>query len=251
MRGLARGGDVVKRRAFVEERRLRRIEIFGGDILIQRAAAEGDDPAAPIADREYHAIAKAVIRHRDILAGDDEAGLRHVLDRNFQGAEMLLERVLVGRRIAEAEFELRRCMDAAIEQIAATARAVSRSERRFEKFSGQLDDVVQGLAPFLMSGRLARHHRQRHAGLRREPLDRFREAHALGEHEKVENVAVLARGEVEPHRLLVIDEERRRLLLVERRQALSIRGRPCAISRAGRRLPRPEAARAARREIAG
>ena len=218
MGGLARGGDVVERRAFVEERRLRRVEIFGGDLLIERAAAEGDDPAAPIADRKYHAIAKAIVRHRNILAGDDKSGFRHVLDRNFERAEMLLERVLLRERIAEAEFKLRRGMDAAVEQITAAARPVARSQRRLEVFGGELDDVVQRLAPFFIRRRFPRHHRQRHAGLSRKPLDGLWEAHALGEHEKIENVAVLARGKVEPHRLLVIDEERRRLLFVERRQ---------------------------------
>src|SRR6202040_2442160 len=39
-------------------------------------------------------------------------------------------------------------------------------------------------------------------------------------HEKIENVAVLAGGEVEPHRLLVINEERRGFFLVEWRQSL-------------------------------
>src|SRR5205823_6271650 len=50
----------------------------------------------------------------------------------------------------------------------------------------------------------------------------FRERYALGLHHEVENVAVLAGGEVEPGRLLVIHEEGCRLLLVERRQALPL-----------------------------
>src|SRR5215472_11307428 len=74
---------------------------------------------------------------------------------------------------------------------------------------------MQALAALLLSLRLPRHHRQRNAGLLRQSLDSFRKAHALCEHEKVKDVAVLARGEVEPHRLLIIDEERRRLLLVK------------------------------------
>src|SRR5262249_15837626 len=84
-----------------------------------------------------------------------------------------------------------------------------------EKFRRQFDDVMQALAAFLLRLRLPRHHRQRNAGLLRQSLDSFRKAHALGEHEKVKDVAVLAGGEVEPHRLLIIDEERRRLLLVK------------------------------------
>ena len=136
----------------------------------------------------------------------------------FDGAEMLLERILLGRRIAEPELELRRRGDAAVGEIAAAARAGARRQIRLEEFRRQLDDVVQRLAALLVRLRLARHHRQRHAGLPGEPLDRFREAHAFGLHDEIEDVAVLAGGEVEPHRLLVIDEERRRLLLVEGRQ---------------------------------
>ena len=45
------------------------------------------------------------------------------------------------------------------------------------------------------------------------------EGEPLGHHHEIENVAVLARGEVEPHRLLVIDEKRRRLFLVEGRES--------------------------------
>ena len=125
MRGFARAGDIVKRRALVEERRLRRIEIFGGDVLIERAAAEGDDTAAPIADRKHHAVAEAVVGNRDVFAGDEQPRFDHVLDRDFGGAEMLLQRILLARRIAEPEFQLGRGVDAAVEQIAAAARAVS------------------------------------------------------------------------------------------------------------------------------
>ena len=109
-------------------------------------------------------------------------------------------------------------MDAAVGEVAAAARTGAGSERRLEEFGGKLDDIVQGLAAFLALLGLARHDRDRDAGLPGQALDRLGEAHSLGHHHEVENVAVLARGEVEPHRLLVIDEERRRLLLVEGRK---------------------------------
>ena len=126
VRRLAGGGDVVERRALVEERRLRRVEIFRRDFFLQRAAAEGDHPAAPIADRKHDAIAKPIIRHRNVFAADDQAGLDHVLDRDFGRAQMLLERVLLRRRIAKAEFELRRRGKAAVGEIAAAAGAATR-----------------------------------------------------------------------------------------------------------------------------
>ena len=56
----------------------------------------------------------------------------------------------------------------------------------------------------------------------RQPLDGLGEGQALRLHHEVEDVAVLARREVEPSHLLVIDEERRRLLGVEGRQPLPL-----------------------------
>src|SRR5262249_23922158 len=106
--------------------------------------------------------------------------------------KMLLERVLLSRRIAEAEFQLRRGGNAAVEQIAAAARAGARGERRLEELRGKLDDFVQRLAALLLRLRLARHPRQRNAGLLRKPLHRFGKTHPFGEHQKIENVAVLA-----------------------------------------------------------
>ena len=218
MRGLARRRDVVERRALVKQRRLRRIEVLRRNVLIERAAAEGDDAAAPIGDRKHQAVAKAVVGHRDVFAGDQKPRLDHVLDRNFQRAEMLLERVLLGRRIAEPEPELGGGGNAAVGEIAAGAGAGARRQIRLEEFGRQLDDVVQRLSALLMRLRFARHHRHRDAGLPGQPLDRLGEAHPFGLHDEIEDVAVLAGGEVKPHRFGVVDEERRRLLLVERRQ---------------------------------
>ena len=179
----------------------------------------------------------------------------HVLDRNLCGAEVLLERVLLRRRIAEPELELGRRMDAAVGEVAATARAGARSERRLEEFCRKLDDVVQGLAALFLRLRLPRQHRHGNAGLAGQPLDRLGEAHALGQHDKVEDVAVLARGEVEPHRLVVIDEERRRLLLVEGRQPLPFApgfAQPHAAADDLRdRKPRPQLVEELRRESHG
>ena len=225
MRGLARGGDVVERAALVEERRLRRVEIFRLRVFLERAAAEGDDAAAQIGDREHHAVAEAVERHRDVVAGDQQPGLDHVLDRDAVRAEMLLEREALGRRIAEPELELRRRIEPAVGEIAARLGAVSRRERVLEEFRRKLHHVMQRLAPRVARLVLARDLRQRHAGHLRQPLDRFRKAHAFAFHDEVEDAAVLAGGEIEPGLLLVVHEEGRRLLLVERRQALELAAR--------------------------
>ena len=78
VRGGARGGDVVERPALVEERRLRRVQVFRLRVLLERASAEGDDAAAQIGDRKHHAIAEAVVGHRDVVAGNQQPGFDHV-----------------------------------------------------------------------------------------------------------------------------------------------------------------------------
>ena len=97
MRGLPRGREVVEIVALVKQRRFRRVQVFGGDVLLQRAAAEGDDAAAHIRDRKHHAVAETVVGHRDVVAADQEAGLDHVLDRNALRAEILLQRKAFAR----------------------------------------------------------------------------------------------------------------------------------------------------------
>ena len=138
-------------------------------------------------------------------------------------AQVLLERETLGRRVAEAELELGRRIEPAVGEIAAClGRRARDAERRLEEFRRQLDDIGKRPAPLLARLVLVRHLRQRDAGLRRQPLDRLGEREPLGRHHEVEDVAVLAGGEVEPRHLLVVDEERRRLLLVEGRKPLPL-----------------------------
>src|SRR5262249_11646176 len=70
---------------------------------------------------------------------------------------------------------------------------------------------------------------QRQARLLRQTLDSFRKAQALGEHDELEDVAVLAGREVEPRALLIVDEKRWRALLLEGRKALELA--PCTLER--------------------
>src|SRR6185437_7140854 len=222
MGGLTGAGDVVERSTLMEERRLRRVEILGRSVLLQRAAAEGDDAAAPVGDREHDAIAEAIVWNRDVLTGDEKAGLDHVLDWHPGGAEMFLQRILPCGRIAEPKSQLRWRGKPAVGEIAATARAVSRRQRSLEKLGGKLDDVMERLTAFLARFSLGRIGRQRDAGHLRQPFDRFRKADALGFHYEIENAAVLSRREVVIEALFVVDRERGRLFLVERRQSLPL-----------------------------
>ena len=58
---------------FVKERRLRRVQVFGRRIGIERAAAEGDDAAFEVGIGKHDAVAEAVVGHGDIVAADQHA----------------------------------------------------------------------------------------------------------------------------------------------------------------------------------
>ena len=64
MRRLAGVVVVVEHLALVEERRIGAVQVLGGDILLQRPAAEGDGPPARVEDREHDPVAEAVIGNR-------------------------------------------------------------------------------------------------------------------------------------------------------------------------------------------
>ena len=222
MRGGPGRRDVVERPALVKERRLRRVQVLRGDVLLQRAAAEGHDAPAQIGNGKHDAIAEAVVRHGNLVAGDEQPRFDHVRHRYALPAEMLLQREPLGRRVADAKLELRRRIETAIGEIAARLGAGTRGEARLEELRRKLHHLVERLALRVARLVLARDLRQRHAGELRHALNRLGERDALGLHQEVEDVAVLAGGEVEPHHLRVIHEKGRSLLLVERRQALHL-----------------------------
>ncbi len=114
-----RGREIVEIVALVKQRRFRRVQVFCGDIFLQRAAAEGDDTAADVRDRKHHAIAETIIGHRDIVARNQQPGFDHVFDRNALGAQMFFERKTFARRIADAELQLDGRRNGAIAEIAA------------------------------------------------------------------------------------------------------------------------------------
>src|SRR2546423_797277 len=88
-----------------------------------RRRAGGAPPDAEIRDWEDYPVAEAVERERDIVGGDEQARLDHVLDRHLLGAEVLLEGKALRRRVTQAEGQLRRRIDAAVGEIAARPRA--------------------------------------------------------------------------------------------------------------------------------
>ena len=78
VRGGARSRDIVERPAFVEERRLRRVEVLRLRVLFERTSAESDDASAHVGDRKHDAIAEAVVGHRYVFAGNQQPRFDHV-----------------------------------------------------------------------------------------------------------------------------------------------------------------------------
>jgi hypothetical protein len=202
----------------VEEFGLRRIQILRRHIGRERPPAEADDAAFEIADREDDAIAEAIERDGNVVAGDEKAGGDHLLLRDVLRREVLLQRSAIGRRVADAEFALKLGAEAAVHQVAPGGGAGPALQRRLEEFRRDFHHLVEArpLAVALLGVRVARRHR--HAGLAGQTLDRLGERKAFRLHHEGEDVAVLLRREIKPLALLVIDEEGGRLLGIERRQ---------------------------------
>ncbi len=222
MGGEPRRRQVVEIVALVKQRRFRRVHVLCGNVFFQRTAAERDHAAAQVCDRKHHAVTKAIIGHRNIVARDQQAGFDHVLDGNALRAEMLLQPEAFAGRVADAELQLDGRRNRAVAEIAARLGAVAGGQSVGEELRGKLHHIVKRLAALLVPRGIGGRGRQRHAGHRRQPLDGFGEADSLGLHQERDDVAVLAGGEVVVKSLLVIDRERRRLLLLERRQALPL-----------------------------
>ncbi len=202
----------------MEKLGLRGIEVFGFRARFHRTAAEGDDPARTVVDREHHAVLEPVIGHGDVVAVDQQPRLDHLRNIDALGRERLAQTEFVRRREAELEGALRGGVDAAIGEVAPRARAGGLVEVALEKVGGERQHFVQARAGFFARDRLRVLARHVEAGFAREFFDRLGKRQSLDLDQKGEDVAALARGEVVVELFLIVDVERRRLLGVERRQ---------------------------------
>ena len=89
MRGPTRSCGVEQHRAFAEERRVGRVQIFRLLPAVERTAAEGDHPAPQIGDGEDQPGPEAVVGDGDVLAGHQHAHGDHVVQRNALRGQML------------------------------------------------------------------------------------------------------------------------------------------------------------------
>ena len=99
---------IEQQRALVEERGLRRIQVFRLGAGLHRPPAEGDDAASAIVDRKHHPVAEPVIGNGDVFAVDQEARFDHRLGADALGGERVAQREALGRGIAEPKALLHR-----------------------------------------------------------------------------------------------------------------------------------------------
>ena len=146
---------------------------------IERPAAEGDHPAAAIADRKHHPVAKPVISDGNVITSDHQPGFGHLLDCYTLFSQMAAKcRPVIGG-IAKAEFLLDGPGEIAVSQIAPGPRAPRRLQFSEEKVLREFHHFIEACALFLALYVSLRNLRHRQSGLLRQPLHRFRKAHAL------------------------------------------------------------------------
>ena len=176
-------------------------------------------------------------------------GLDHVLDRHALLAEMLLQRKALARRIAEPEFQLRRGIERRGRRDSRAPwrrRAPPTSPRRISPQAPSTSCSVLRLSSRASSS--LENFGSGTPAMLRQPLDRLGERDALGLHHEIENVAVLAGGEVEPRRFWSLTKNEGVFSLLKGDRPFHSRPASSA-SRAGPRPPKPEGGRAARRGI--
>ena len=101
--GLARAGEVVDHRSLVEEPRLRRVQIFGLSLGIERAGAEGNDARLGIENGNGQPVAEAVIGGAPVVRLDEEAGLNELRLGEALLEKRGLQRITRAGRVADAE----------------------------------------------------------------------------------------------------------------------------------------------------
>ncbi len=122
---------------------------------------------------------------------------------------MFLQREPLAARIAETKLQLSGRRNRAIGEIAARLGARARRQRFHEVRGRHFHHVVQGAAALLVARGIGRHRRQREPRHRRQTLDGFGKADAIGLHHETDDVAVLAGREVVIEALLVVHREGR------------------------------------------
>ncbi len=207
---------VVEHLALVEERRIRRVEIFGLLVGLQRPRAESDGPAAPVGDREHYPSAETVVGGAAILGPDQQPGLdqHRLIDRLTQQSG--LQRAARIRRVTQPERRNRLLVQPAPRQVLPPLAGL---ERAFEKRASRLHHLDQGRPRLLPRALLRRRLRHLDPRLPGQPLDRFRERQILRPHQKPKLVPMGPAPEAVVEAFGFIDKKAGRLFVVEGAEA--------------------------------
>jgi hypothetical protein len=186
---------------------------------IHGPAAEGQDAAAMVGDGEDDPVAETVVGRPALLRRDQQARLHQFAGLGALGDQVVFQSRAAGRRKAEPEARPLGFGQAAALQIGPRLPALGPAQGRLEPLGRRVHPVGKPLALALLLGGAGVGGGHGQAGLGGQALDRLHEGEPLGLLQIGDQVAVLARGEVEELALLVVHIERGGLLLVEGRQA--------------------------------
>src|SRR6185437_7141518 len=212
----ARLRPAIEHASLLEERRIGRVQIFRLAIA-EHAAAEGDDAALAVADREHDAMAEIVVGLA-ALGAAQQPGLDQ--QRLGEGAgEGALQAVALLRRVAQAEAADGGGIESAALQIDPRLAPGGAREERFEMGAGGLHRALNARLPLgavALFTALARHFE---TGLVRELLHRLGEGEVRRLHGEADDVAMRAAAETVIKALVLDDVERWRLFFVEGTEA--------------------------------
>ena len=135
---LERVGEAVEGLALLEDRGLRRVQVFGFLIRLDGASAEADDAAAHVLDREGDPAAQPVVDAAPALARRDEAGLHGVVRLHASIAESLRNGIPFGGGETDAVGLGRGRVEAPAREVVARGRRALPRERLTVEVLGEL-----------------------------------------------------------------------------------------------------------------
>ena len=192
--------QVIEKTRFVEQLRLGRIQILR-IATVERTSAKSDQRSRLAVDGDHEAVSKPIVVPRSTLS-------RHHQTRQLERLLTMLARqpgqdVVPGvGGIAESVLLDDLLPNAAVIEVS-PRRVVRKSERLMECLRGLVDDFEKVV--FVAFLRCLAPTRQLDAHARRHMLHGFREREALGEREKLEDVAARATAEAIKQTLGAVD----------------------------------------------
>ena len=213
----ARGGageiDAVEGAPLGKNRGFGAVDVFGLRVA-QGAAAEADDAAAAVADREHDAVEEQLAAWRTVLAGAQQAGFQQARRRDRLAGQRLGQRTATLAGPAQAEAPDRGVGQAAAPQIGQCGRPCRRGEIGLVVGRGGLQHLVQVEPPLLALRGGRRGLGDIEPGLARQHLHGIHEGAALRLHDEADRVAMRAAAEAMV--AVVINVEAGAFLVVER-----------------------------------